>query len=339
MKRILFLSTGGTIASEATDAGLAPELSGADLLRCVPALKTLCHVDCQPICNIDSTNMTPSVWLTIAKTVQARYEDYDGFVISHGTDTMAYTAAALSYLIQGGGKPIVLTGSQRPIGMDSTDSKINLLDAFFVACDGRIGGISVVFGGIVILGTRARKTYSKSFGAFSSINYPILGVVRDGKVVPYTLKKSLHPPVFYTELDPNVALFKLIPSATPAQLSYFLENSRCVIIESYGVGGIPTREGEDGPEGAGSFYDVIRGAIAKGKVVAVTTQVQNEGSDLSVYRVGHGLKNELGVLEAYDMTTEAMVAKLMWATAQKDKPVAELFYTPIADDILCGPLS
>ena len=272
---------------------------------------------------------------------------------------------------------MVLTGSQRPIGMDSTDSKINLLDAFFVACDGRIGGISIVFGGIVIRGTRARKTYSKSFGAFSSINYPILGVVRDGKVVPYTPQKDLQPPVFYTELDPNVALFKLIPSATPAQLSYFLENSRCVIIESYGVGGIPTPEGErgrmgnspvgdgparegkgeaagcagchsagdsparreGGPEAVGSFYDVIRNAISKGKVVAVTTQVQNEGSDLSVYRVGHGLKNELGVLEAYDMTTEAMVAKLMWATAQKDRPVAELFYTPIADDILCGPLS
>ena len=116
------------------------------------------------------STITPTHWLTVAKAIQERYGDYDGFVVLHGTDTMAYTAAALSYLIQDSPKPIVLTGSQKPIHADITDSKTNLLDSFTVACDGRLTGVMVVFGGEVILGTRARKTYSKSYGAFSSIN-------------------------------------------------------------------------------------------------------------------------------------------------------------------------
>ena len=144
MKQILMLGTGGTIASEMTEAGLAPGLGGEDFLRYVPSLRTLCQVDCLQICNIDSTNMTPAHWLSLAAAIQNNYSSYDGFVICHGTDTMAYTAAALSYLVQNSPKPIVLTGSQKPIHMDITDSKINLLDSFTVACDGRIPGVSVV---------------------------------------------------------------------------------------------------------------------------------------------------------------------------------------------------
>ena len=182
MKKILMIGTGGTIASEMTEAGLAPGMEGADFLRYVPAVEKLCQVDPLQVCNIDSTDMTPDRWLDIARAVEAGYDHYDGFVLCHGTDTLAYTAAALSYLIQGSPKPIVLTGSQKPIHMDITDSKTNLWDSFAVACDGRLPGVTVVFGGRILLGTRARKTYSKSYGAFSSINHPILGVVREGKV-------------------------------------------------------------------------------------------------------------------------------------------------------------
>ena len=130
MKKILLLGTGGTIASADAGDGLTPGMDGADFLRYVPAIQDLCQVDCLQVCNIDSTNMTPRRWMQLAQAVEKHYDAYDGFVISHGTDTMAYTAAALSCLIQGSSKPIVLTGSQKPIQMEITDSKTNLLDSF-----------------------------------------------------------------------------------------------------------------------------------------------------------------------------------------------------------------
>ena len=333
MKRILLIGTGGTIASEATDAGLAPGLTTEEFLQYIPAVRDLCQVECIQVCNIDSTNMTPDHWLLISGAIRDHYDQYDGFVVSHGTDTMAYTAAALSYLVQDCPKPIVLTGAQKPIHMDSTDSKTNLLDSFAVACDGRMAGVMIVFGGNVILGTRARKTYTKSFGAFSSINYPILGMVQDGRLIPY-IQPQVKPggPVFYDKLNSKVSLVKLIPGISPVYLSFALTESDAVIVESFGVGGVPAGN-------KGGFYDRIRAACALGKIVAVTTQVQNEGSDLAVYNVGHSLKNDLGVLESYDMTIEAVVAKLMWAlgVTQDNEEVAKLFYTPVAGDMLCLP--
>lgn len=332
MKKILMIGTGGTIASEATENGLAPGLFGADFLQYIPAVAEMCRVECVQVCNIDSTNMTPAHWLTIAGAVREQYDNYDGFVISHGTDTMAYTAAALSYLIQDSAKPIVLTGSQKPISMEITDSKTNLLDSFAVASDGRIAGVVVVFCGAVIRGTRARKTYSKSYGAFSSINYPVLGIVQDGRLIPYICPKVGAEPRFYDSLNTKVSVVKLIPGISPAYLSFALRESDAVIVESFGVGGVPAGD-------QGGFFALIREACLQGKIVAVTTQVQNEGSDLAVYNVGHRLKSDLGVLESYDMTMEAVVAKLMWCLAQTEdsEEVKKLFYTPVAGDILCLP--
>ena len=135
MKKILLIGTGGTIASDVTDSGLAPELTTEQLLSHIPGISDICGVDCLQLLNLDSTNMTPAHWLEIAACIRERYGRYDGFVITHGTDTMAYTAAALSYLIQASPKPIVLTGAQKPIGFDSTDSKDNLTDAFRCAAE------------------------------------------------------------------------------------------------------------------------------------------------------------------------------------------------------------
>ena len=129
MKKILMIGTGGTIASEMTHEGLAPELNTQQLLEFIPDIGKLCHVDCLQVYNLDSTNIRPENWLGVVDTLRKNYDAYDGFVISHGTDTMAYTAAALSYLVQGSPKPIVLTGAQKPIWFDGTDSKRNLTDA------------------------------------------------------------------------------------------------------------------------------------------------------------------------------------------------------------------
>ena len=326
MKKILLIGTGGTIASDVTADGLAPELTTEQLLTHIPGISGICHVDCVQLLSLDSTNMAPQHWLMMARCLRENYARYDGFVITHGTDTMAYTAAALSYLVQNSPKPIVLTGAQKPIGFDSTDSKINLLDAFRCASED-LPGVSIVFNNQVILGTRARKTRSKSFQAFSSINYPNLGVLRDGVLLRYIRQDCGAAPVFYDQLNTKVALLKLVPGVDRAQADFLLERNDALIIESFGVGGLPEQ---------GGFYDCVQEWMEKGKIVVVTTQVPSEGSDLGVYHVGHRLKRGLGVLEAYDMTTEAVVAKLMWILGQTDdRAWAErLFYTPVAKDIL-----
>ena len=329
MKNILMIGTGGTIASEMTPSGLTPELNSTQLLSFVPRIGEMCHVDCVQLYSLDSTNIRPAHWLGVAKAVRENYARYDGFVISHGTDTMAYTAAALSYLIQGSPKPIVLTGAQKPIWFDGTDSKRNLTDAFLYACRG-CGGVQIVFNGKVILGTRARKTCSKSFQAFSSVNYPDLAVVQDEHLLQYMRCACYPSPVFYDALDGKVGLLKLIPGTPAAVLEFMLDRFDGLVIESFGVGGLPEYEGD------ASYFDIIHRGIARGELVVMTTQVPNEGSNLAVYHVGGRLKSALCLLEAYDMTTEAAVAKLMWIMGQtRDFDETErLFYRPVARDIL-----
>ena len=169
MKKILFIGTGGTVASSSTTDGLAPSIQAEELLRDLQGPAKACEITPMQVLNLDSTDMTPADWLLIARTIEVHYDAYDGFVIAHGTDTMAYTAAALSYLIRRSPKPVVLTGAQKPIHSDNTDSRVNLQDAFAYACAPGSCGVVIVFNGAVILGTRARKVRSKSFSAFSSI--------------------------------------------------------------------------------------------------------------------------------------------------------------------------
>jgi len=329
MKKILMLGTGGTIASEMTPDGLSPELRPAQLLKYVPAIKELCHVDCLSLFNIDSTNITPGHWCAIAKALEENYVGYDGFVISHGTDTMAYTAAALSYMVQASPKPIIITGAQKPINYDSTDSKLNLTDAFVCACSDELAGVDIVFSGRVILGTRARKTCSKSFAAFSSINYPDLAILHDHRLMRYIAPEAAEKPVFSYQLNEKVALVKMVPGTEPELLDFLLSRNDALIIECFGVGGLPSYEDS-------RLFELVRRHTAQGKFIVMTTQVQNEGSDLSVYSVGHRLKSNPYVLEGFDMTTEAVYAKMMWILAKTKAvdAVSRLFYTPIAHDIL-----
>lgn len=327
MKKVLLIGTGGTIASELTSEGLTPMLTSQQLLQFVPAISDICDVTCMELFSLDSTNITPAHWVAIAKAIREHFDRFDGFVVCHGTDTMAYTAAALSYLIQNSPKPIILTGAQKPITFDSTDSKTNLLDSFLCAASDMCG-VMVVFNGKVIAGTRAKKTRSKSFKAFSSINYPELATLQNGYLMEYIRNPSNRTPTFYDTMNPKVALLKMIPGTQPELFSFLLERNDALIVESFGVGGLPSYKGVGAEE-------ILLNAIDQGKTVVLTTQVQNEGSDLSVYNVGYNLK-KLRLLEAYDMTTEAVVAKLMWILGQTSDPkrVQELFYTPVANDLL-----
>lgn len=328
MKKVLMLGTGGTIASDMTNSGLSPRLSTEQLVAAVPEISQLCEVTCRQLFSIDSTNITPEHWLIIARAIREEYDNYDSFVIAHGTDTMAYTAAALSYLVQYSPKPIVITGAQRPILFENTDSKANLADAFRCAVSD-LCGVIIVFNGRVILGTRARKTRSTSFRAFSSINYPELGVVQNGFLMRYIRPECRERPVFYDKLNPKVGLMKMTPGADCGMLSYVMEHNDAVIIEGYGVSGLPSYQGS-------GFYDVIRKGIQEGKTIVMTTQVQNEGSNLSAYDVGFHLKNDLHLMEAYDMTTEAALAKLMWILGQTNEAeeIRRLFCRPISHDLL-----
>lgn len=330
-KRILMIATGGTIASKRGDNGLKPLITSDELLGYVPDAVQFCHADAVQILNIDSTNMQPEHWLLIASTIEKHYSQYDGFVICHGTDTMAYTAAALSYLIQNSAKPIVITGSQKPIDLEITDAKTNLLDSLrFASCD-QAYGVTIVFDGKVIAGTRGKKERTKSYNAFSSINFPYIAAIQDGHIIFYLDDKNqLTKPVrFWHELNSKVALLKLIPSMDAGVLDYMAQHYDAVIIESFGVGGIPTYN-------TGDFHKAIERWVSAGKVVVMTTQVTNEGSNMSVYEIGHSIKQEFGLLEAYDMTLEATVTKLMWILGQTKDPekVREMFYRTVNRDML-----
>lgn len=331
MKRILLIATGGTIASKRSDTGLKPLMSSEELLSYVPSAKEFCQTDTIQLFNIDSTNIQPKHWLAIAAAIEEHYDQYDGFVVCHGTDTMAYSAAALSYLIQNSRKPIVITGAQKPIDMEITDAKTNLCDSLRFASCGKSHGVNIVFDGKVIAGTRGKKERTKSYNAFSSINFPYIATIQDDHILFYLDDKELirEPVVFYHHLDSNIGLLKLIPSMDATVLDYMAEHYDAVIIESFGVGGLPNYD-------TCGYYPVVEKWISQGKTVVMTTQVTNEGSNMSIYEVGRTIKYEFGLLESYDMTLEATVTKLMWIlgqTTDRDK-VKELFYQTINRDIL-----
>ncbi|MBQ8726204.1 MAG: asparaginase [Clostridia bacterium] len=329
MKKILMIATGGTIASRRGDKGLSPQMSGEEMLSYVPQIKDLCLVDSLQLMNIDSTNVTPKEWELLAKTIKEKYPFYDGFVICHGTDTMAYTSAVLSYLVPKSPKPIVITGSQKPIDLVVTDAKTNLYDSFLYCVSKKACGVNIVFNGNVINGARAKKMYSKNYNAFSSINYPLVATVQDGKVLNYRQTKYSGKPTFYEKLNSSVGVFKLIPGADSAVLEQYFAYYDAVVVESFGTGGIPDSEDS-------GFYPVIEKWRKRGKILVMCTQVVNDGSDMSVYKVGKSLKDKYGFLESYDMTFEAVVAKLMWILAITKTPskVKKAFYRNVVDDIL-----
>lgn len=330
-RKILLIATGGTIASTESENGLKPGISSDEIIKYIPEVEEICHVEAVQLCSIDSTNMTPEIWCQIVKEVEKHYHKYDGFVISHGTDTMAYTAAALSYLIQNSKKPIVLTGSQKPIGEDNTDGKTNLYSAFVYAADERSQGVVIVFDGKVIAGTRAKKVRSKSFNAFDSIDYPFLALVQGNQVIRYIPMISYTKEVrFYTSLNEKVYLMKLIPGMKPQGLEELFKYYDAIIVESFGVGGIPSSISED-------FYRLNKQYPET--LIIMATQVSHEGSDMTVYEVGQKIKKDCNFLESYDMTLEAVIAKTMWMLGNHEfsqESYEDIFYTEINHDLVFG---
>lgn len=328
MKHILLLSTGGTIASRPGADGLEPGLSGEELIASLGDLKGRFDVQVRQIMNLDSSNIQAEEWQLMARCVYESIPDYDGIIITHGTDTMAYTASMLSFMLQGLRKPVVLTGSQIPMENMLTDARNNLFCAL-AAVEAGISGVSVAFNRHIIRGCRAVKVRTMGFDAFESVNAQYLGeIFADGLRV--------YPPTFIPDgelvlrdrVSTDVLLLKLIPNTNPKLFDLLPQiGYRGVVLETFGAGGLHFHHRD--------LLEKMRMLHQRGIVVAACSQCLYEPSNFTIYEVGRRLL-ETGVIPAGDMTTEAAVTKLMWALGQTEDPaqVRELFGRN-----LCGEIS
>ncbi|RBW68061.1 asparaginase [Bacillus taeanensis] len=314
MKNILLLATGGTIVSVEKGQGLTPELTSEELINYLPIDKNF-KIESKQLLNLDSSNILPEHWIQLAEAIQKNYDAYDSFIITHGTDTMAYTAAALSYMITNLGKPVILTGSQVPIHYSKTDARKNLLQAYKMACED-VSGVYVVFDGRIINGKNAVKMRTKSYDAFESINAPYIAFIEDDSVhyLGTQPKRNNKPLQLNTELCSNIFILKLYPGIDPIIFHYIKNHYNGVIIEAFGSGGIPFLKKNIAAE--------INKLIELGIAVVITTQCLEEGIHLSLYETGKKL-DENKVILGKDFNTEALVPKLMIALG-KTKNLKEI---------------
>ncbi|MBO6171889.1 MAG: asparaginase [Bacteroidales bacterium] len=312
---ILMIYTGGTIGmkQDPKDQTLKP-FDFSQILEEVPELgKYALNIDSytfNPL--IDSSDVEPSLWQSLATLIKDRYDEYDGFVVLHGTDTMAYSASALSFMLDNLTKPVIFTGSQLPIGVPRTDGKENLISAVEIAAakdeDGHslVPEVCIFFDSQLLRGNRCTKVSSEEFRAFRSPNYPALAEA--GINIRYNRKAIAEPqdwsaPIrISTNLDTRVSILKVHPGITPQVMRYFLcgDGTRAVILETYGSGNAPSSQW---------FLDIVREAAAMGKVLMNVTQCLSGSVDMDLYATGKALE-KIGVVSGRDITTESALAKL-----------------------------
>ena len=320
--RIALLATGGTIACRHTPDGLTPALSARELIKSVPCKPgiELCPTD---VFSMDSSNIQPEEWSKLACAVDAAFRDCDGVVITHGTDTMGYTAAALSYMLLGQKKPVIITGSQLPLGAPLSDAEINLSCAIEAACTGT-PGTYVCFDRKLICGTRAVKTHTLSFNAFDSVNRPLAGHVDSSGVHFLRPQKTKGEYACRPQVDTRVFLLKLFPGTQPDVFDFIAAAGyRGLVIEAFGLGGLHYIRR--------NLVEKLRMLRQEGVRVLVLTQCMYEKADLSIYEVGTQLLRT-DVLSGTDMTTEAAVTKMMWALAQENPDA-------LLETDLCGEMN
>ena len=325
-KKILLVTTGGTIASMPGGEGLEPQRSGV-MERELEQLRTYYDITVQDVMCLDSSNITPEEWQLIARHIFENRAGYDGIVVSHGTDTMAYTASAVTFMLPDIDLPVVFTGSQLPLADMLSDGPDNLRTAFAMAASGK-SGVFLAFDRKVMLGCRAVKVRASGFSAFESVNARYaaqvsnLGLVINEAVLP----KCQGQTALRTDISKNVFLLKLTPGLNPAVFDMLAAMGyKGIVIEAFGLGGINVLN-----RGLRGIHRCVEDGIS----VVVTTQCLYDSSDLRVYQVGNKLL-EMGVIQGRDMTSEAAMTKLMWAIGQgmEQPEIAKLFEQNLAGEV------
>jgi L-asparaginase len=307
MKRILLIQTGGTIAMQIESDELTeinPKTSNDIVRKSVPEISGIAEIETTNLITEDSSNINPGHWKLIANEIYREYDEYDGFVILHGTDTMAYTASALSYCLNNLGKPIVLTGSQVPLISIRSDARRNLINAIEVATL-NFNEVVICFNDKVYRGNRATKMSIGDFDAFSSPNYPPLAEIGLSIETKFTPPDNLKPFTITPEFDNNIFVLKIFPGLQPSYLESLLINPpHVIIIEGFGCGNFPI-------EAPYSLIPFMKQCLANNLILIMRSQADYDAVNLNKYRSGR-MASELGVLGAGDMTTEAAVTKMMY---------------------------
>lgn len=328
MKKVLILATGGTISSCAGDEGMVPQTAPPELMGALDKFGQYYKITYKVILNLDSSNIQAEEWKLIARSIYEALPDYDGVVVTHGTDTMAYTASAVTFMLQNLDKPVVFTGSQIPIGSPLSDAQSNLATAL-AAIDHNVTGVTIAFNHKLMRGCRAVKVRTMGFDAFESVNSQNRGeFFADGvRLVTERLAPRGDKCELRDGLCNEVFLLKLIPGTNPEIFDCLQNmNYRGVVLETFGAGGLHYLRRD--------LSSPIKRLVDGGIPVVVCSQCLYEKSDFSLYEVGRKVL-ATGAIQSLDMTTEAAVTKLMWALGQSADPegVRTIFSTNYAGEV------
>jgi L-asparaginase len=331
MPKVLLLHTGGTLGmAGGRPSALRPSAFFRTLKARVPELFELADIELELFSNLDSSEMQPELWSRMASHLHRRLPHFDGAVVTHGTDTLAYTASALSFMLRGLPRPVVLTGSQRPLGEIRTDARLNLIDSVLSALNGP-REVTICFDSHLYRGNRTRKVKVAEYDAFESPNFPVLGTLG----VDATFEPGLRPKGSFRafeRLDPRVFVLKVYPGLDPALPLALLPHLKGLVLEAYGAGNFPID-----PSLGRSLRPLFARARELGIPVVVVSQAYRNGVDLTLYESGAAALKE-GAIGGADMTPSAAMVKLMQALAYHTSPeaVARAIQTPIAGELTVG---
>lgn len=314
MKRILLLQTGGTIAMQIRrdPSGRLDNVPSDSLKQHIPELSEIAHIDCLDLFFKDSSDLSPADWVVLARAIEANYQQYDGFVVLHGTDTMAYTASALSFCFKNLSKPVIFTGSQVPLSVIRSDAGRNLINAVQMAtlpfCE-----VALCFSDKILRGNRSTKMSIGDFTAFTSPNHPPLAEIGIDIHVKHALRPSGNAMECYPVFSEELMVMRLFPGIKPSRyISLLEESTRAVVISGYGSGNFPV-------SGEYSLLPFLQACLERNIFMVMASQAVFDAVDLEKYSSGR-MARELGVLSAADMTMEAAITKMMFLLGRYSSP-------------------
>ena len=308
--KVFLIGCGGTISAKSRKNAWKPgELTESEILKEIPHLNRIAEIGAMDLFRVDSSNMQPENWATLAQTIFLKLEEYDGIVITHGTDTLHYSAAAMSFMIQDLNKPILFTGSQFALSQIGSDARRNLFDAVRVAAEADLAESAIVFNGKILRGNRSKKFREVEFDAFDSVGMGPLGIVENTiRLNGEQIKRSGKKPKLANGIEPNVYLIKLHPGFNPKIVETMINNgTKGFVLEGFGAGNVPTEER--------TVIPYIKRAVDSGIPVVITTQCTLGTSWVYLYDVGRKAL-EAGGIPSFDLLNEVALVKLMWVLKQ-----------------------